>query len=404
MNTKNFDAGSASLRSGVARLSGFKRLGAALLVALACLSGSYSWAGSDALQESAPITDRAVSSLLLDVVRAGERLVAVGERGFIVYSDDQGQSWKQSQVPVRTTLTAVYFATPSRGWSVGHDGVVLASLDGGETWVKQLDGHQANQISLNAAAKRLEELEAEISDSGEELSEEQELMLGNAQLLLDDSEAFNEDGATRPLLDLWFKNPSEGIVVGAYGLILRTSDGGETWHSLAPKMPNPDLFHYNAIAQAGSSLFIAGEAGSVFRSDDEGQDWQALESPYEGSYFGVLGSEQGREVLIMGLKGHLFSSHDRGESWAELETGTDHTLSSGSVSADNSVMLVGYSGTRLLRAPGQQAFTVLPVRIPFPYSAVSPAPDGGWILAGYGGVTRLEPSEGKRERSNVEVN
>ena len=47
----------------------------------------------------------ATASLLVDVARAGERLVAVGERGHVVLSDDGGETWRQSgSVPVQTTV------------------------------------------------------------------------------------------------------------------------------------------------------------------------------------------------------------------------------------------------------------------------------------------------------------
>jgi len=64
---------------------------------------------------------RAASSLLLDVTHAGERLVAAGDRGHILYSDDGGASWTQAKVPTRQLLTAIYFADAQHGWAVGHD-------------------------------------------------------------------------------------------------------------------------------------------------------------------------------------------------------------------------------------------------------------------------------------------
>ena len=42
---------------------------------------------------------KASRSLLLDVTHAGNRMVAVGDRGHILYSDDQGKSWTQAKVP-----------------------------------------------------------------------------------------------------------------------------------------------------------------------------------------------------------------------------------------------------------------------------------------------------------------
>src|SRR5471030_2586830 len=76
---------------------------------------------------------KSVHGLLLDVTHAGTRLVTVGERGHILYSDDQGKDWTQAKVPSRQLLTALYFVDDKHGWAVGHDAQILASSDGGAT-------------------------------------------------------------------------------------------------------------------------------------------------------------------------------------------------------------------------------------------------------------------------------
>src|SRR5690606_23612359 len=68
----------------------------------------------------------AVTSLLLDVTHAGKRLVAVGDRGHILFSEDAGRNWVQARVPSRQLLTAVYFVDDKHGWAVGHDAQILA--------------------------------------------------------------------------------------------------------------------------------------------------------------------------------------------------------------------------------------------------------------------------------------
>ena len=79
----------------------------------------------------------ASKSLMLDIIKINDKqLVAVGERGHILLSND-AITWRQANVPVRTTLTAVYFVDESHGWAVGHDATILFSQDGGENWVIQ---------------------------------------------------------------------------------------------------------------------------------------------------------------------------------------------------------------------------------------------------------------------------
>ena len=73
-------------------------------------------AAADRTGEHATPSPRAARSLLLDVARAGDRIVAVGEWGYVVLSDDGGVTWRQArEVPTRVTLTGVYFVDARRG-------------------------------------------------------------------------------------------------------------------------------------------------------------------------------------------------------------------------------------------------------------------------------------------------
>src|SRR5262249_31075152 len=123
---------------------------AALLSAFAigavCVAHGEATAFVDVLDTPALSSPLASKSLLQAVTRAGDRLVAVGQRGHIVVSRDGGATWKQSPAPVSSDLTAVYFVDDRRGWTVGHDGVVLHSEDGGDTWRVQFDGRKASAL------------------------------------------------------------------------------------------------------------------------------------------------------------------------------------------------------------------------------------------------------------------
>ena len=100
----------------------------------------------DVLDLPARVSALAINSPLSGMARAGERVIAVGQRGHILFSDDAGKHWQQAAVPVSADLTAVNFPTTTQGWAVGNDGVVLHSSDAGATWQKQLDGRQIGAL------------------------------------------------------------------------------------------------------------------------------------------------------------------------------------------------------------------------------------------------------------------
>ncbi|MHC8314195.1 WD40/YVTN/BNR-like repeat-containing protein [Pseudomonas sp. LB3P31] len=283
---------------------------------------------------------KASKSLMLDVVHAGKRLVAVGDRGHILYSDDQGVTWTQAKVPTRQLLTSVFFADDKHGWAVGHDAQILASEDGGVTWSKQY-----------------EDLKREA-----------------------------------PLLDVWFQDASNGFAVGAYGALVATTDGGKHWEDVSDRLDNEDQFHLNGIAAVkDAGLFIVGEQGSMFRSADWGQTWEKLEGPYQGSLFGAIGTAQANTLLAYGLRGNLFRSTDFGSTWEPVELkatrgALEFGLSGATLLDDGSIVIVGNGGSVVRSTDNGETFSVFnrPDRISV--SAVTAAGNGNLILAGQGGV------------------
>ena len=143
--------------------------------------------------------------VLLGAAQAGKRVVAVGERGIVLGSEDAGRNWRQALTPTSVSLTALRFADATHGYVVGHGGTVLATVDGGQSWTKKLDGRQIAQLELEAAKR------------------------GGDPAALKSAERLISDGPDKPLLDLLVFDARRAMVVGAYGMALATEDGGTTW-------------------------------------------------------------------------------------------------------------------------------------------------------------------------------
>lgn len=344
-----------------------RALSAALsLTFLLGCGGAAASPGIALLDQPAMQSAKARHAVLLAVTRAGERLVAVGERGIVLLSDDSGKSWRQAQVPVSVSLTAVQFVSAEQGWAVGHMGVVLHSTDGGETWVKQLDGIEAAQLVLGLAQK---------SADTQRLS---------------DAERLVADGPDKPFLDLYFSDPRNGYVVGAYGLILRTADGGQSWQPWMQQLDNPEGLNLYGIRAAGSGLFIVGERGLLLRSNDNGNSFQALDSPYAGSFFGLQGNARG-ELVAFGLRGNVFWSGDQGVTWRSIDTGLEVAMSAATPLADGALVLASQAGDLLLSAGRGSRFHPLVAPVGTSIAGLAAAPDGSLICVGLSGLNRLNP-------------
>ncbi|MFT6028627.1 MAG: photosystem II stability/assembly factor-like uncharacterized protein [Oleiphilaceae bacterium] len=317
------------------------------------------YAVEDVLSTPAVQTKLASKNLLLDIAKAGDRLVSVGSRGHIIYSDDDGVSWQQSIVPVAVLLNAISFVDDSYGWAVGHSGVVLHTTDGGKTWVTQFDGNLANKMIITQAKRYVESIKNEMGIAAtEDERSELEYQAEDASYALEDAILDAEVGASKPFLDVLFSSRTEGFAVGAYGYFFKTKDGGITWENYGTRIENSDRFHLNSINIAkGGNLFIVGEAGVLFRSKDGGESWVTLESPYAGSFFGVTGTHESDVVIVFGLRGHLYRSQNAGDSWTRIDSGSEGTLMSAAVSQEGDISVVGNSGTVLFSKDGGRSFS-----------------------------------------------
>jgi len=301
-----------------------------------CLAAGAPAGQAGAAREMSIKAPLASSSLLLDVAVRDGVMVAVGERGHVLISGDQGRTWRQSDVPTRALLTGVFMFDARLGWAVGHDEVVVRTRDGGLTWDR-----------VHYAPER-----------------------------------------ERPLLDVWFADARTGLAVGAYGRLLATTDGGDTW---TPSIVHgEDDFHLNQIAAASDgTLFVAAEAGHLYRSDDKGATWQPMASPYDGSFFGLLPLPDG-SLLVFGLRGHLYRSPDKGRSWTAMATGTEQTLTSALDLGSGRFVVGGMGGTLLWSDAAGTAVRKQDLPDRKAIVALAPGAPGTLLLFGEGGVRRVD--------------
>ena len=291
----------------------------------------------DPLNVPAKMTPLASKGLLNGIASAGSRIVAVGERGRIVYSDDKGKSWIQSKVPLSEDLTAVYFPTPKQGWIVGHDGVVLHSADGGISWTKQLDGY--------GACRAMDKYYKAHPVAGS--TPEAEKLRGDIQFMIN-------QGPVYPFLDVWFENESVGFIVGAFNLIFRTEDGGKNWEPWYDRTDNPGDLHLYAIRPVGKDLYISGEQGLVLKLDPRTKRFRLLKTPYNGTFFGIIGKPG--SLIAFGMRGNIYRSRNDGAKWEKINIDVQSAILGGTLKTDGSIVLVSQEGNVLVSRNGGESF------------------------------------------------
>jgi photosystem II stability/assembly factor-like uncharacterized protein len=311
----------------------------AATAAVSCALPATAAKFADPLDTPAMHSPLAARSLVNGLALAGQRAVAVGQRGHILFSDDLGGSWHQATVPLSSDLLAVYFIDHAEGWAVGHDGVILHSEDAGANWERQRDG-RADPQSVD-----------------------------------------------RPLLDVWFDEKGHGLAIGAFGLMLQSLDRGRNWHHAEDLSDNPKGLHLNAIRAVGADLYIVGEQGLVLKRAAGSERFTALALPYQGSFFGVVGG--GQQVVAFGLRGTALHSADAGRSWNKIATGTQTGLAAGMVLPNDELLLLTQGGQLLRSRDRGASFTAVPHVAPGAAAAMLPVSRDRLLIGGPRGLRVL---------------
>lgn len=275
-----------------------------------------------------------------DAERVGDRIVVVGQSGIILYSDDEGATWQQGKVPVSLAITAVDFADEKAGWAVGHDLLILRTQDGGENWEVQ---------------------------------------------------NFDPD-MDMPLLDVWFRDAREGFAIGSRGYVYHTTDAGETWE-LTEVFTNdelvPDAHLFSMTATKTGDLFMTAEVGALFRSTDNGANWEQLESPYHGSFFGVAYPCEKR-LVAYAMLGNAAISDDGGETWVRNDFPVQRSMLNSWEMQDGTLVVMGLAGRIVVSKDCGQTFVNRSMKDQIDITAGLPLKDGRWLLTTTAGLVTTE--------------
>jgi photosystem II stability/assembly factor-like uncharacterized protein len=339
------------------------------MAASSCTAGTSPASYRDVLDVPARQSPLASRAMLNGLAMAGTRVISVGQRGHIVYSDDSGSTWQQAKVPVSSDLLAVSFPSAKLGWAVGHDGVVLHTNDAGESWTLQLDGRRSPALLRNYYAA------PDVLGTGEQAQRQREDIARTA-----------DQGPENSLLDVWFSDERTGYVVGSFNLIFRTTDGGKTWTPLYHTTDNPNRLHFYAVRGIGADVYLAGEQGMLLKLDASADRFRALTTPYKGSFFGITGNQSA--LVAYGLRGNAYRSTDGGSQWRKIDTPLQDGITAAALLKDDVLALVSQSGQLLLGKNMGESFVPVKLERAAPAAAIIGIGSDSVLVAGPRGIQR----------------
>lgn len=350
-----------------------------LLACTLSLAAASHSANYNILELPAEQSDLATKTLIYSIEEYHGRHFATGHRGHILFSDDGGDNWTQAEVPVRSSILDIHFPTAELGWAVGHEGVILHSSDGGKTWTKQFDGNRYGEEGL-AYYQALVEAEPDNEFY---------------QLLVEEMEFAISQGADKPLFGVHFHSEKFGHAGGAYGMLLRTLNGGESWEPVMHNVDNDGFYHifdFAPLPEEGQ-FFLSGEAGLFIIGDIRARTGNRVETiPFNGSFFTVIDTSEGNLVLG-GLRGRMFRTEDIGQSWTAVTKPPSAAVVDSTRLEDGRLIAVSIGGQVLLSTDDGRTFQRLPLSNGGRIYSVAEGSPGTILVGGPEGIHKLKLPE-----------
>lgn len=291
---------------------------------------------------------------------------------------------------VRPNLFDACFISDTEGWVIGDLGVILYTTDGGKTFEPRDAGTKRAFLSIAC------------------FPDKSLVLVGKSGIIYRSSDAGvswqqENSGTDRNLVSVSFASKEVGVAVGDAGTILRTQDSGATWRKIPvpEQIPLPeeaaetiapgDILLYDVSFPTSDNAWIVGEFGVILASTDGGASWVAQKSPVQSTLFGVdfTDAQNGWSV---GLSSVMLRTHDGGQTWepVKIPTRPGFSLSIYSlIIRGHYGWAIGDSGYLLISTDGGNTWKLEDIPIELAgswFRGVTVSPDGRGLIVGAEGL------------------
>lgn len=182
----------------------------------------------------------------------------------------------------------------------------------------------------------------------------------------------------QPILDLQFVTAGTGYACGAYDTFLKTTDGGETWQCLSTGI---DIIYNTLLFLSVNEGYLAGEFGTIIKTTDGGKSWKKVDTNgFRGTFNGINITPSGK-LIAYGMRGKIITSSNGGRTWKDVNSGVTEPLFRAAF-YKNDIAIVGRTGVILLSSNDGESFTLKQEEEFTTFSGVCARPGGEFICVG----------------------
>ena len=223
----------------------------------------------------------------------GQTTAVVGNQGVIVYSQDEGASWKRHTLLGWPALIGIAACPNGDLAALAYDSKVYLSSDNGASWNPKIIPTEETPQAITCSADNHLWVVGSFTfmwvsrDNGETW----------AETTRDEDSIFTT---------VQFVSDSTGFVTGEFGVFMKTRDGGENWESLPP-LPN-EFYSQASYFRSENEGWSVGLGGKILYTNDGGANWEEQVTNVPVALYGI--TEVNGTLYVAGGEGTLLQLVD----------------------------------------------------------------------------------------------
>lgn len=277
----------------------------------------------------------------------------VGDDGVILTTLDGGQSWNQSESGISNVLYGNTIVNANISYVTGENGIILKTVNGGSSWDLLNTGAVDHLKDIEVSAGKI----VSCGENGTILTSSDQ---GTTWII-------NKGVTTYNLNDILLLTSGTIYIAGEHSTLLKSVDNGSTWTTIDLGL---GIFNLRSIGGGDdNNLTVIGDNYTVFHTNNGGLTWMGIEGIVATSNLNNVVFFNANEGVIVGDGGFVLKTSDGGSTWNQKDINTigmqpmASNLNSVAFSSINSGISVGQNGASIYSTDaGDSWSTVAPAQ------------------------------------------